>query len=125
MSNTARSVLGAFLNAFTRLDLDTMLECFDPGATAFFPIEYRRPRLEGISSIGDTFAAVIARVRAEGATSIPLDAEDVFVQEWGDTAVATFHLRGEHPGRRTVVLRRQAARWQIVHLHASNAPRDE
>jgi ketosteroid isomerase-like protein len=125
MSSTAQSVLDTFLRGFSRLDLEALLDGFAPDATAFLPAEHQATRLEGIGSIGQAFAAVLARVRETGATRLPLDAEDVAVQEWGDTAVATFHLRGAHLSRRTVILRRQASRWRIVHLHASNAPRAE
>jgi ketosteroid isomerase-like protein len=123
--STAQSVLTTFLDAFSRVDLDGLLDCFDLEATAFLPAEHGRMRLEGKGPIGAAFAAVIARVRATGQTSLPLDVEDLLVQEWDDTAVATFHLRAGHLGRRTVVLRRQVARWRIVHLHASNAPLEE
>src|SRR4051812_48700551 len=125
MDSTPQSVLATFLRAFSRLDLDALLACFDPQATAFFPAEHQRTRRQGKDAIGNAFAAVIARVRATGATDLPLDADDVVVQEWGDTAVATLHLHGEPLSRRTFVLRRQATRWLIVHLHASNAPLDE
>jgi ketosteroid isomerase-like protein len=121
---TALSVLATFLRAFSRLDLDAMLDCFDGEATAFMPAEHQRSRLAGKEAISRAFAAVLARLGATGATSIPLDAEDVLVQEWGDTAVVTWHLRSDHLSRRTCVLRRQASRWLIVHLHASNAPLD-
>jgi ketosteroid isomerase-like protein len=125
MSSTPQSVLATFLRAFSHLDLDAMLAGFDPEVTAFLPAEHQRTRLEGRDAIGEAFAAVIARVRATGATSLPLDAEDLVVQEWGDTAIATMHLRAGHLSRRTFVLRRQASGWLIVHLHASNAPLDE
>jgi ketosteroid isomerase-like protein len=124
-SSTARSLLETFLGALSRLDLAAMLDCFDQEATVFLPVEHQPLRLQGTGSIGNAFAAVIARVRATGATSMPIDAEDVHVQQWGDTAVATFHLRTEHLSRRTLVLRRRADQWRIVHLHASNAPLDD
>jgi ketosteroid isomerase-like protein len=124
-NGTVQSVLGAFLRAFARLDLDAMLDCVAPDATAFVPGEHHRTRLHGKGEIGKAFAAVIARVRATGATSLPLDAHEPLVQDWGDTAAVTFHLRGEHLGRRTLVFRREAAGWHIVHLHASNATPDQ
>ncbi len=124
-SSTAQSALANFLSAFSRLDLDAMLDYIDPEATAFFPSEHQRIRLEGRDAIGRAFAAVIAQVRAIGATIMPLDAEDLVVQQRGDIAVATFHLRGEDLSRRTFVLQRAEAQWRIVHIHASNAPRDE
>lgn len=124
-TSMAQSVLVTFLNAFSRLDLVAMLNCFDGKATAFFPAEHNLTRLEGKASIGEAFAAVIARLRASGATSLPLDVEDLLVQEWSDTAVATFHLRSAHLSRRTFVLGRQGDQWLIVHMHASNAPLGE
>lgn len=123
-SSTIPSVLTAFLRAFSCLDLDAMLDCVAPDATAFLPGEHHRTRLQGKAAIGNAFAAVLARVRATGATHLPLEAHDVLVQEWGDTAAVTFHLRGEHLSRRTFVLRREATGWHIVHLHASNATLD-
>jgi ketosteroid isomerase-like protein len=125
MTPTPQALLADFLRAFSRLDLDAMLACFAPEATAFFPIEHERTRMEGREAIATAFAAVLARVRATGATSIAVEAEGLVVQQSGDTAVATFHLGGEHLGRRTVVLHRGAEGWRIVHLHASNAPLEE
>jgi ketosteroid isomerase-like protein len=125
MTSTPHSLLADFLRAFSRLDLDAMLDCFAPDATAFFPGEHQRTRLDDRAAIRTAFAAVLSRLRAVGAVSIPLAAEDLFVQEYGDTAVATFHLRGEHLSRRTVVLHRRTEGWRIVHMHASNAPLQE
>ena len=122
MNSAAQALVSTFLHALSRLDLQRILDCFDPEATAFLPAEHQHKRLEGRSAIGHAFAAVIARVRETGATSLPLVAEDLQIQHWGDTAVATFHLRDEHLCRRTLVMRRQSARWRIIHLHASNAP---
>jgi hypothetical protein len=42
------------------------------------------------------------------------------VEEFGDTAVVTFHLGHETARqRRTLVLRRVGSNWKIVHLHGS------
>jgi ketosteroid isomerase-like protein len=112
------STLKELLQAFSRRDVDAMLDCFEPDATAFFPVEHAPARLDGRAAIGQAFAAVIARLPA----TIAFDPVDLRVQEWGDTATATFHLRGEQLSRRTFVLRRQAGRWRIRHMHASNAP---
>jgi ketosteroid isomerase-like protein len=122
MCTTPQALLDDFLGAFSRLDLDAMLACFAPRATAFFPVEHERTRLDDSAAITTAFAAVLAQMRALGATSLTLAAEDLVVQEWDDTAVVTFHLRGERFSRRTLVLQRHAGVWRIVHLHASNAP---
>jgi ketosteroid isomerase-like protein len=115
-----QSALGTFLRALSGLDLEALLDCFAPGATAFLPGEYHRTRLQGTSEIADAFATVFSRVRATGAASLSVDVQELSAQEWGDAAVVTFHLRGEHLSRRTLVFRRQEAGWRIVHLHASN-----
>jgi ketosteroid isomerase-like protein len=124
MTGTPQLVLAAFLDAFSQLDLDAMRDCFATEATAFFPAEHEQTRLEGREAICRAFSAVVARIRAGGATTIHLDTRDVLVQEWADAAVVTFHLRGEHLSRRTLVLERRAGTWQIVHMHASNAAID-
>jgi ketosteroid isomerase-like protein len=124
MISTPQLVLASFLDALSRLDPHAIRDHFTPAATAFFPGEYRHTRLDGADAIGSAFAAVAARLRATGATSLPLDAQDVLVQEWGDTAIVTFHLRDERLCRRTLVLCRHAAVWQIVHMHASNVALD-
>src|SRR5262245_43380547 len=104
MSNSmVQSVLDAFLRAFSCLDLDAMLDCVAAEATAFLPGEYYRTRLQGKEEIGNAFAMVLARMRAAGATSLPLHAHELLVQDWGDTAAVTFHLRDEHLSRRTLV----------------------
>ncbi len=120
MYDTPRALLENFLAAFSRLDLDAMLSCFAPESSAFFPAEHESTRLDSKAVIGTAFGSVLAQLRTGEATSLALVAEDLVVQEWHDTAVATFHLRGEHLGRRTLVLARHPGGWRIVHLHASN-----
>ena len=122
---TPQIALQTFLHAFQRLDLDAMIDCFAPEATAFFPIEHQTAGLEGKNAIGVAFASVLARLREKGAQGAALHTENVQFLEWADTAIATLHLRGEHLGRRTFILRRQQGEWHIVHLHASNAPLNE
>jgi ketosteroid isomerase-like protein len=108
--------------AFSQLQLDEMLACFADDATAFFPVEHQRLRLSGKPAIRAAFARVLAGVRAGGAIQLRLEQEDVLVQTFGELAVITFHLAGEHLSRRTFVLRRAGDRWLIVHFHGSNAP---
>jgi ketosteroid isomerase-like protein len=122
MSKPPQLLLAEFLSAFSHFDLDAMLACFAPEATAFFPVEHQRTRLEGKDAISAAFSAAVNRVRSRGASSLSLAAENLIVQQYGDTAVATFHLRSDHLSRRTVVMRRDTEGWRIVHLHASNAP---
>ena len=121
MMPSVQATLAQFLTAFAQLQLDAMLSHFAEEATAFFPVEHQRLRLNGKAAIRDAFAQVLARVRATGASGLRLDAADVHVQDFGALAVVTLHLPGEHLSRRTFVLQRSAGRWLIVHFHGSNA----
>jgi ketosteroid isomerase-like protein len=118
---TARTALEQFLAAFSQLQLDMMLDCFDEDATAFFPVEHARERLNGKAEIREAFARVLSHVRATGAAKMRLDAEELREQPLGDVSVFTFHLRGSHLSRRTFVLRRRGDEWKIVQFHGSNA----
>lgn len=117
---TPQAMLAEFLDAFSRLDLDRMMNYFAPEATLFFPSEPHR--LQGIDAIRHRFAGTVDRVRAEGRSRLNLDPRDQAVQLLGDVAVLTFHLPAPLRGRRTFVLQRAGDTWQIVHLHASNLP---
>ena len=119
---SVQSTLNRFLTAFSQLQLDDMLACFADDATAFFPAEHQRLRLTGKAAIGAAFAQVLARVRGTGAMQLRLDAEGVQIQAFGDVAVITFHILGDHLSRRTFVVRRTDDQWLIVHFHGSNVP---
>ena len=114
-----------FLLAFSRLDLNGMMACFDDDATSFFPVSHHIVMLDGKGEIRDAFSKVISKTRASGQRSIKLEPEDVKSQIFGDTAIVTFHIRDGDLSRRTLVLRRRDGRWLIKHLHASNAPLGE
>jgi ketosteroid isomerase-like protein len=122
MHNTAQATVAAFLGAFSRYDVEGMLQHVDETATAFLPVEHHTTQLMGKREIGSAFAAVVERMRASGTARIVLKPEDMILQEWGETAVASFHLRTDHLSRRTFVLRRRETQWLIMHVHASNGP---
>jgi ketosteroid isomerase-like protein len=117
--------LSKFITAFSKLDLEKMMTCFTNKATSFFPIAHQTTILEGKNEICNAFANVINKIRAEGLSSIILKPEDVKIQRFGETAVATFHIRNSELSRRTLVLRKMQNSWHIQHLHASNAPMEE
>jgi len=118
----AQYALQGFLQAFSQFRVDEMMVWWVEDATAFFPVEHQRERLNGKIAIHSGFEQLIRHVRAEGKTQLVIVAEDLQEQESGDMSVITFHLRGDPLCRRTFVLRRVNDQWRIVHLHASNAP---
>jgi ketosteroid isomerase-like protein len=77
-------------------------------------------RIEGKQATLLWFGRFFDSLRKRGA-SPGIQPQDLLVQDYGDVAIATFHLgSGESVGRRTVVLRRQGGEWTIAHLHASS-----
>lgn len=118
--HSPEETLAGFVAAFSRLDLDAMMDYWAAGATAFAPIEHAQERLDGRDAIRVMFAGVLTRVRATGATELPLYPEGLQTQSFGDLAIVTLHFRGAHLSRRTFVLHYTGGYWQIVHLHGSN-----
>jgi ketosteroid isomerase-like protein len=116
--------LSAFLEALNSLDRTAMADAFAEDATAFFPRGFPGRRIEGRAAIADEFGRFFDSARSRGASRLNVAPGDVRVQRYGDLAVATFHLGGSGAdlGRRTAVLRRDGARWRLVHLHASAQP---
>jgi len=119
---TAQDALQSFLHAFAHFQLDEMMAWWSDDATAFFPSEHQRERLNGKAAVRAAFAQLMARLQAAGMTHLTINVEDMQEQELGDGAIISFHLREQPLCRRTFVLRRGAGEWCIVHLHASNAP---
>ena len=111
-----------FFEAFRKLRLDEMVECFTEDATVFFPIAHHHARSEGKEAIREVFSRVLGKIKASGATEIRLDPEDISIKAVGDTAIVTFHVRDNDLCRRTLVLSREGEDWGIEHFHASNAP---
>ena len=120
-AQTADQAVTAFLDAFDAVDTDRFNAYFADDATMFFPNgPVPQTRVEGKAAIAAAFAPLFSRARERGVTSLGLRPLDVQVQNLGDFAVASFHLRGNgNIGRRSLVLRREAAGWRIVHFHAS------
>jgi ketosteroid isomerase-like protein len=121
MESISESLQG-FLDAFSNLNLDKMMEYFDEEATAFFPIKHEREKLQGKQKIKDTFSNVINKISNAGLNQIKLDAEAIEITDFGDSALVTFLIHDNELNRRTLVLKRKNGRWLIFHLHASNAP---
>ena len=114
--------LSEFITAFDNLDWDKFRNAFADDATVFYPRD-RANRANGRMEVEEYFKHVFEQIRAGRSKGPYMDIQprELRIQVLGDVAIATFHL-DDRPGfinRRTLVLRKTAARWKIAHLHAS------
>ncbi len=115
------AAIHAFVTAFNALDRTRFDALFAEDVTLFFPASpFPVRRIEGKQATLEWFGRFFDSLRERG-TNPNIQPQDLEVQDYGDVAIATFHLGGgESVGRRTVVLRRQRGQWAIAHLHASS-----
>ena len=111
-----------FMDAFNSLDAARFDAFFADDVTMFFPSgPFPRARVVGKVAVTAAFHRVFDMARQRGTTRLSIQPLDLEVQDYGQFAVATFHLRGNgNIGRRSILLRRIAGRWLIVHFHASS-----
>ena len=119
--SSPEAAIQAFVSAFNALDRARFDALFAEDVTLFFPsAPFPVRRTEGKAATLEWFGRLFDSLRKRGAGP-GVDPKDLKVQDYGDFAIATFHLGGgETVGRRTVVLRRERGRWAIAHLHASS-----
>lgn len=125
-SDEVEQMLKAFLVPFSDQNVAEFIEYFADDAVVFFPSSrFAAMRIEGKANIASTFAAVFKPGQPAPATGRNLiQPQDLKVQRFGDSAIATFHLGSDTMrGRRTLVLQRVDSTWKIVHLHASTITR--
>lgn len=123
--DSALAVVRTFIRANETANVDLIVRTFAEEATVFLPGGDAPYRLTGTPQIRAGFAAIF-----KGRTGpITITPAAVNTQMFGDLAIVTAHLRDvpatpiTEPmsfARRTFVLRREGARWLIVHLHGSN-----
>jgi ketosteroid isomerase-like protein len=127
-ANGVEVAASGFIAAFNNLDMAAFLTCFTEDATIIHPPSGPPrtfpTRLQGKPDIERTFRVVFDQIRhASGRATAPfqnIQPQDLLIQQFDGFAVVTFHLGTEtRRGRRTLVFRRVASEWKIVHLHAS------
>ena len=119
------SRLDRFVLSFEALDLEGIMDCFSKDATSFFPVHHYPSRLNNKQEITERFNVVLGKIKTAGLRSISLPVQDLMIVDYGETALATFHIRDNELSRRTLLLRKTKEDWFITHLHASNAPLEE
>jgi uncharacterized protein (TIGR02246 family) len=124
-AQAVRQVVDAFVESLNTADIDAFSALFAPEATVFFPLSPVAGLLEGKAEIVKVFSIFFESVRSsgKGPRYMELTPEDLKIQLFGDTAVATFHFSGRTMySRRTLVLHRAGGKWLIVHMHGSGLP---
>ena len=120
--------IAGFVADFENLDWARFRARFSEDSTVFFPPQYGALRATGRAETDPAWLRTFEAIRAaSGRAEAPfmrLLPRDLLVQEMAGAAVVTFTLGGGAAplGRRTLVLRRDADGWRIVHLHGSTIP---
>ncbi len=117
-----RSAAAAFVSAFNALDQQRFDALWADDATVFFPqAPFPIRRVDGKAEVVGWFKRFMDAQRTAGKTP-GVDPKDLQIQMAGrDAAIVSFHLgtEAESAARRTLVYRRDAAGWRIIHLHGS------
>jgi ketosteroid isomerase-like protein len=114
-----RAAMSGFLEALNALDAEGMASYFADDITAFFPVSVAE-RVNGKAAVTEVFRTYAAETKKNVARTniVP---EEMQIMRSGDVAVVTFFVHNPAAvSRRTFVFRREATRWRVVHLHASN-----
>ena len=127
-SASAHRAAEGFLAAFDSLQWERFSAYLADDVTMVFPFAQLPSRRDGREAVEEVFRQFFESQRSTRERSgrpmvqgiAPLDLR---VQLAGpDAAIASFHLGTEQPSRRSVVFRRTADGWKVVHWHASPAP---
>ncbi len=112
----------SFLAALNRRDWDAFRATFADDISGMFDSRNQPERRDGRSAVEEMFRAIFPTTGAPARlTAPPIQPDNLLVQDFGDVVIVSFHLRSPGvTGRRTIVLHRTAARWQVVHIHASS-----
>ena len=118
-----RAAAAAFASAFNALDAARFNVLWAVDASVFFPQPpFPIRRIDGKANVLAWFGRFMDAQRKAGRPP-GVDPKDLQIQLLGtDSAIVSFHL-GTGPdavARRTLVYRREAGGWRIVHLHASS-----
>jgi ketosteroid isomerase-like protein len=116
-----RETLDRFFRAVESRELDRIAPFFEEDAQMFSPLGTYPARLDGRAAVMDQFKAISEALK-QMPTPIRIDPQELVVREFGDIALATFHLKLPGPlHRRSFILRKHDERWHIAHIHASIA----
>lgn len=116
------SFFQGYIDAFNTRDWERFRATFAEDISVMFDRPIPPERRDGRASVEEVFRGGFpAPGQPSRALPRPIEPQNLLVQELGESAVISFHLRG--PGevaRRTVVLRKTKKGWRVIHIHASS-----
>ena len=117
-----RAAAAEFVSAFNALDQQRFDGLWAEDATVFFPQPpFPIRRVDGKAEVLTWFKRFMDSQRSGGRTP-GVDPKDLQIQMAGpNAAIISFHLGSDatSAARRTLVYRRDANGWRIIHLHGS------
>lgn len=124
LTGELRATLEAFLAAIDRADATALAPLWCADASMYFPFANTPELHRGSAAVLARFERMFADLRArnpgpsyvgftvESFECVPLDARHVLV-------LAMLRFANQR-GRRSIVFRREAAGWRLLHVHGSN-----
>lgn len=119
----ACAFFAAFVSAFNRRDWPAFRATLDPNVSVIFDRPGPPLRQDGHDAVESVFRQIFPDTPSVGGTPLSqIQPQELRVQDFGNVVVLSFHLSAPTGvGRRTLVLRRAAGRWTVVHIHGSSS----
>jgi hypothetical protein len=118
----ACSLFDRFLGAFNRREWDAFRVTLSDDVSAMLDSPDHPERLDGRVAVEEFFHRIFPPAGSQPShLPPPVQPEKLLVQDLGDTVVISFHIRfSDTIARRTLVLRKTALGWRVVHIHGSS-----
>jgi len=119
----ACAFFATFVSAFNRRDWPAFRATLDPNVSVIFDRPGPPLRQDGHDAVEMVFRRIFPDTPSVGGTPpSQIRPQQLRVQDFGNVVVVSFHLPdATGVGRRTLVLRRSAGRWKVVHIHGSSS----
>ena len=119
----ACAFFATFVSAFNQRDWPAFQATLAPDVSVFFDRPGPASRQDGHVAVEAVFRVIFPNAPASVAT-LPSQIRPLQLrtQDFGDVVIVSFQLADPASlGRRTLVLHRAAAGWQVAHIHGSSS----
>lgn len=120
-----RAVVQRFLDAIDRADLEALAPLWCEDASMYFPFANSQDLVRGRKDVLARFERMFADLRARNPGPPPYirfrtEAFECLALDARHALVYAMLAFANQRGRRTLVFRRDADEWRLLHVHASN-----